>query len=200
MKTRKELEGNSNIILVAIVLAAMIMIANAMPKKAEAAQVVFDKNLETNVLEVEDIPEATQFYVDYNCNTVDLDAWNPEDEPLYTEEDLEYLTMLLAGECQDESFENQKKYGSVALNRANESNTDYPNTIKGVCLDKKYGIQYASFYDGNAYREPTERNKEVAKWLLTNGSVYPINVIYQSEFKQGSEVYEIVGNTYFCCR
>ena len=111
----------------------------------------------------------------------------------YTDEDLEYMIMVLTGECQNRSFEEQLEFGSVVLNRVNHP--DYPNTIKEVCLQKG---QYACFRDGNAYRTPTEDTINAAVWLLTYGSVSPSNVVYQAYFKQGKGVYKRIGKDIFC--
>ena len=111
----------------------------------------------------------------------------------YTEEDLEYMIMVLTGECQNRSFEEQLEFGSVILNRVNHP--DYPNTIKEVCLQKG---QYACFRDGNAYRTPTEDSINAAAHLLTYGSVSPSNVVYQAKFKQGKGVYKKIGSDIFC--
>lgn len=111
----------------------------------------------------------------------------------YTDEDLQYMIMVLTGECQNRSFEEQLEFGSVVLNRKNHP--DYPNTIKDVCLQKG---QYACFRDGNAYRTPTEDSINAAVWLLTYGSVSPSNVVYQAYFKQGKGVYKRIGKDIFC--
>ncbi len=66
---------------------------------------------------------------------------------------------------------------------------NFPDTAVGVASDKRWGIQYASWYDGNANREPTESNWANAKWVLENGSILPDYVIWQSKGKQGDGVY-----------
>ena len=118
------------------------------------------------------------------------------DEPIpvssYTEEDLEVLTRVLTGECHTYPDEEQLYVGSVVLNRVNDPS--FPNTIKGVVFQKG---QYACTWDGNYYREPTERNRANAKWLLENGSVLPDSVVYQSGGKQG-KVYLKTDYHYYC--
>lgn len=114
-------------------------------------------------------------------------------EPLYTEEDLYYLTGILVGECHGYSWEHQIAVGSVVLNRV--ADEDYPDTIKDVAHQKG---QYACLKNKLFYREPTERNREVAKYLLENGSQIPENVIYQSKKKQGSGTWKTIDGQYFC--
>ena len=113
----------------------------------------------------------------------------------YTDEDLEILSHLLAGECQSYPDREQLLVGSVALNRV--KNPNYPNTLKGVVFQKG---QYACTWDGNYYRKPTERNRANARWLLENGSILPENVVYQSGGRQGSGVYIRTEYHYFCYR
>lgn len=115
------------------------------------------------------------------------------DEPLYTEEDLYYLTGILVGECHGYSWEHQIAVGSVVLNRV--ADEDYPDTIKDVAHQKG---QYACLKNKLFYRKPTERNREVAKYLLENGSQIPENVIYQSKKKQGSGTWKTIDGQYFC--
>lgn len=111
----------------------------------------------------------------------------------YSEEDLYYLTGILVGECHGYSWEHQIAVGSVVLNRV--ADEDYPDTIKDVAHQKG---QYACLKNKLFYREPTERNREVAKYLLENGSQIPENVIYQSKKKQGSGTWKTIDGQYFC--
>lgn len=83
--------------------------------------------------------------------------------------------------------------GSVVLNRMEHPR--YSDTIHGVIYDVG---QYECVTNGHIYREPSELAIQVAKELLTTGSVLPSNVIYQAEFTQGDGIYCTVGNTYFC--
>lgn len=117
------------------------------------------------------------------------------DEPIernYTDEDLEVLTRVLTGECHTYPDEEQLYVGSVVLNRV--KNPEFPDSIKEVVFQKG---QYSCVTDGNYYREPTERNRANAKWLLENGSVLPEDVVYQSGGKQG-EVYLKTKFHYYC--
>ena len=114
-------------------------------------------------------------------------------ENIYTDEELYMLSHLIMGEAGGESDICQLYVGSVVLNRVNHNL--FPNTIKEVIFQKG---QYACTWDGNYYKEPTERCVENAKKLLTHGSMLPDNVIWQSGIKQGDGIYEIVDGVYFC--
>lgn len=65
-------------------------------------------------------------------------------------------------------------------------------------------IQYACVYDGNFDKEPSQQAWDNARWLLENELsdnpviVLPENVVYQSEFEQGSGVYKKIGPEIFC--
>ena len=113
----------------------------------------------------------------------------------WTEEDYQYLLMIIVGEAQNCSRQEQMYVGSVVLNRLHSSWFPNQNTIKQVATAKG---QYACMWDGNAYKTPTETNKEVALELLNNGSVLPENVVFQALFKQGNGVYCKINKTYFC--
>ncbi len=127
-------------------------------------------------------------------NSENEEVTQQEPEKLsYTEEDLQYMIMVLTGECQGLPFEIQLEYASVVMNRKNDPS--YPNTIKGVCLQKG---QYSCFRDGNAYRTPTAASIEAAKYILENGSISPANVVYQSHGRQGSGIYKQIGREKFC--
>lgn len=113
--------------------------------------------------------------------------------PPYTPDELDIMAHLLCGECQTGSVELQKAVGSVVLNRVDHRS--YPNDIRSVVFQRG---QYACTWDGNYYRTPTERNWEIADWLLRYGSVLPPSVIYQAQFRQGHGVYAKIGREIFC--
>ena len=85
--------------------------------------------------------------------------------------------------------------GSVVLNRVRSD--IYPNTIRDVVYQKG---QYGCVWDGNYEKEPTEECWVVAYDLLYNDSQLPSHVIFQSNEPQGSGVYIIEQNMYFCYR
>lgn len=112
-----------------------------------------------------------------------------------TSSDLYLLAHLIEGEagaywCSDTL---QLYVGSVVLNRV--ASGYFPNSIEGVIWDDG---QYSCIWDGNFYREPSQRCWDHAQYLLDNGSMLPSNVIFQSQFPQGDGTYVIEGNMYFC--
>lgn len=114
----------------------------------------------------------------------------------YSNDDLWWMAHLLAGEMMDESWEDQVYTGSVCLNRVYSDK--WPgNSLEETITQTKWGIQYACYFDGNFFREPTERNWEVAKYLLENGSQIPSNVYYQSGKPLG-KIWKQTSAAYYC--
>lgn len=125
-------------------------------------------------------------------DVIEVERVGEEHNP-YTDEDLYIMAHLLCGEVQTGSRELQEAVGSVVLNRVESSK--YPNSIRAVVFQKG---QYACTWDGNYERTPTERNWEVAEYLLRNGSQIPSNVVYQAQFRQGKGVWRKIGSEIFC--
>lgn len=114
---------------------------------------------------------------------------------LQYEKDLYLLSHLINAEagsnwCSDDLM---RYVGSVALNRVDHA--AFPNTLEEVIYQPG---QYACTWDGNFYKEPSERAVRIAKELLDNGSVLPGNVVFQSQFPQGNGVYIQEQNMYLC--
>lgn len=125
--------------------------------------------------------DMTEKVVDYSDVEVESDLW--------------YLAHIICGEAQNCDDQEQRYIASVVLNRVADSR--FPDTIADVIKDTQYGVQYASWYDGNAMREPTQSNWENAEYVLTNGSVLPEGVIYQAGEPQDT-VYEHTRWHYYC--
>ena len=119
------------------------------------------------------------------------------DLPKISEKDLWWMAHLLAGECQGGSRELQEATGSVVLNRIADG--EFPDTLEGVITQTKPCKQYACYWDGNFWREPTERNWKVARYLLEHGSQIPESIIYQSQRRQGP-LWKKIDREYFCSR
>ena len=109
------------------------------------------------------------------------------------EDNLYVLSHVINGEACGCSWEMKIGVGSVVINRVHSD--AYPDTIRDVVFQSG---QYACTWDGNYDREPEEESVEAAEYLLKHGSQYPDEVVYQANFTQGSGVYEVIGNMYFC--
>ena len=174
---------------------------------SEEAELEYEAELAAELIasseEAQQIEEVQQQPVVEEITTQPIEEATPVTENIeeenhsqrWTEEDYQYLLMIIVGEAQNCSRQEQMYVGSVVLNRLHSSWFPNQNTIKQVATAKG---QYACMWDGNAYKTPTETNKEVALELLKNGSVLPENVVFQALFKQGSGVYCKINKTYFC--
>lgn len=113
------------------------------------------------------------------------------------QEDIELLAHLIYAEAGADWCEYRMKYmvGAVVLNRV-DSNL-FPNNIKDVIYQKG---QYACVVDGHINNQYTAECYQIAEELIKYGSNIPKDVLFQAEFKQGSEVYAKVQNMYFCYR
>lgn len=122
----------------------------------------------------------------------------------YTSEDVELLARLMYAEEGIFIYrlpENEAKYvnqlaGSVVLHRKN-MNYRGAETIEEVIYDKG---QYACVENGSIYQEVPDIVYKWAEELLKEGPLGPENMIYQAEFEQGSEVFDHIGNQYFCMK
>ena len=174
---------------------------------SEEAELEYEAELAAELIasseEAQQIEEVQQQPVVEETTTQPIEEATPITENIeeenhsqwWTEEDYQYLLMIIVGEAQNCSRQEQMYVGSVVLNRLHSSWFPKQNTIKQVATAKG---QYACMWDGNAYKTPTETNKEVALELLNNGSVLPENVVFQALFKQGNGVYCKINKTYFC--
>lgn len=111
----------------------------------------------------------------------------------YTDDDLYNLEHLICGEAEGCSWDMKISVGSVVLNRVNDER--FPDTIADVIFQEG---QYSCTLDGNFYKEPSSETKEAALYLLENGSQIDKSVVWQAEFIQGTGVYDVIGNMYFC--
>lgn len=110
-------------------------------------------------------------------------------------QNIELLARLINAEAGSDwcEFEMKRLVGVVALNRM--KNDGFPNTLEEVIYDDG---QYACVTDGNINKEPSYECYRIAEDLLEHGYSDPESVIYQAEFPQGSEIYKVIQNMYFC--
>ena len=120
----------------------------------------------------------------------------------YDYEDLYWLSRIISAEAKGESFTGQIGVGTVVLNRVRSG--QFPNTIKGVVFDKKYGTQFTPVANGSIYQEPTQSAVVAAKmcldgYVLSNSVLYFLNpAISTSSWIQNNRTYAFrVGNHEF---
>ena len=125
--------------------------------------------------------------------------------PTYTAEDLETLALVIYQEAggDDCSDETRLMVGTVVLNRVADDR--YPDTIAEVATEyKQYGRLY---WTGLAWPERASKAEEAhavkraydcAEQLLDGYRALPLDVIFQAEFTQGTEVVAYQDGFYFC--
>lgn len=118
-----------------------------------------------------------------------------EESKTINKEEHELLAHLIFAEAGSDwcSDEMQLYVGSVVLNRM--AHEEYPDEMYDVIYDEG---QYSCTWNGMIEYEYNERAYECAKFLLTNGSQLPSNVVFQAPFEQGDGTYKQVQNMYFC--
>jgi len=112
----------------------------------------------------------------------------------------EQEVILLANVIYHENWHTDKEHkaayytGAVVLNRVKDK--DFPDTVYDV-LYQKNPIQYSTTHKFFTVEIPEECIK-MARNLLRYDYDVPSNVVYQAQFKQGSDVYDIINGDYFC--
>lgn len=146
--------------------------------------------------------QQTTYFTDYDDGAlIEAKIVTKSITAQFTEEDIYLLAQLVQAEAGSDWLpdELQLHVGSVVLNRI--ANSKFPNTLNGVVYQPG---QYTPAWTGAINNTPTERTLENVRWLIENGSISPINVVWQAEFKQGETVYwsyynEVAGSTTYIC-
>ena len=87
----------------------------------------------------------------------------------YNSTDLYWLSRIISAEAKGEPFSGQIAVGNVVLNRVRSS--QFPNTVKGVIFDTKYGTQFSPVSSGTIYNTPTASAVMAAKVCLEGYSL-----------------------------
>ena len=87
----------------------------------------------------------------------------------YNSTDLYWLSRIISAEARGEPFAGQIAVGNVVLNRMR--NSQFPNTVKGVIFDTKYGVQFSPVSSGTIYNTPTTSAVMAAKICLEGYSL-----------------------------
>lgn len=138
---------------------------------------------------------------------VPLEEVEPVPEPLYTEDELEALALVIYQEAGADACSDETRYmvGTVVLNRV--ASDRFPGTIEEVLLqERQYGRLH---WTGLVWPERASRPGEAhaverayrqAAELLdgTVTDVLPADVVWQAEFRQGTETVAESDGFYFC--
>jgi len=87
----------------------------------------------------------------------------------YNEEDIYWLSRIIQAESGGEPLLGKIAVGNVIINRKNRN--DYPNTVKAVIFDKKYGTQFTPVANGSIYNNPSNDSIKAAKIVLDGYSL-----------------------------
>ena len=82
----------------------------------------------------------------------------------YNSTDLYWLSRIISAEAKGEPLAGQIAVGNVVLNRVRS--TSFPNTVKEVIFDKKYGVQFSPTSNGTIYNTPVSSAVIAAKACL----------------------------------
>lgn len=87
----------------------------------------------------------------------------------YDTNDLYWLARIISAEAGVEPFYGKVAVGTVVLNRC--KSTQYPNTVKDVVFDTKFGVQFTPAANGTVYNYPDDDSIIAAKLCLDGASV-----------------------------
>ncbi|MBQ9780244.1 MAG: cell wall hydrolase [Clostridia bacterium] len=82
----------------------------------------------------------------------------------YNSTDLYWLSRIISAEAKGEPLAGQIAVGNVVLNRTRSAS--FPNTVKEVIFDKKYGVQFSPVSNGTIYNTPVSSAVIAAKACL----------------------------------
>lgn len=82
----------------------------------------------------------------------------------YGEDDLYWLARIISAESRGEPLQGKIAVGTVVLNRVESS--AFPDTIKDVIFDSRWGGQFEPVRNGTVYDTPTEESVIAAKLCL----------------------------------
>lgn len=117
-------------------------------------------------------------------------------DSFYNSEDLYWLSRIISAESRGESFMGKVGVGNVVLSR--RASAQFPDTVKGVIFDTKFGVQFSPISDGSIYDEPTSESVIAAKAVL-DGFVKVKDALYFLNPRTATNSW-IINNRRFCTR
>lgn len=102
------------------------------------------------------------------CATLEFVNFSSQTNEI-SEEDVYWLSRIIAAESRGESYRGKLAVGSVILNRM--QSPDYPNTVKGVIFDDRYGIQFTPVANQTIYQTPDIQSVQAARECLATGGL-----------------------------
>lgn len=105
---------------------------------------------------------------DESTGTVDIDTTHTavleSGDSYYAEEDLMWLARIISAESENQPLAGMIGVGNVVMNRV--ASASFPNTIREVIFDARYGIQFSPVETGAIYDDPSAQAVVAAKLCL----------------------------------
>ncbi|MBQ6757265.1 MAG: cell wall hydrolase [Oscillospiraceae bacterium] len=97
----------------------------------------------------------------------------------WTEDDLYWLSRIVNAEARGESFEGKIAVANVVLNRVKSD--EFPDSVKKVVFDTRFGVQFTPISDGSVYLTPSEESCLAARLALDGADVAGDSLYFASE-------------------
>ncbi|MDR3310723.1 MAG: cell wall hydrolase [Oscillospiraceae bacterium] len=97
----------------------------------------------------------------------------------YPREELYWLSRIVSAEARGESFEGKIAVANVVCNRA--ASDLFPDGIKDVIFDKRFGVQFSPAYSGSIYNTPSEDCVAAAAIALGGTSVVGDSLFFSNK-------------------
>lgn len=117
-----------------------------------------------NDIYISDSDAASLFNAVYDCGILYGMNLPCSNNNYYDAEELVWLSAIINAEARGECFEGMLAVGTVVMNRTESKS--YPDTVKDVVFDKRYGIQFSPTEDGSIYLTPSDECMIAAKLCL----------------------------------
>ncbi len=105
----------------------------------------------------------------------------PEDgESFYDGEDLYWMARIIEAEAGAEPFVGMIAVGNVVLNRV--GCPEFPDSVKAVIFDCRFGIQFTPAYTGAIYNEPSRESVIAAKLALEGADVVGESLYFAADY------------------
>lgn len=98
----------------------------------------------------------------------------------YDSEDVYWMSHIIYAEAGAEPFLSMVAVGNVVMNRVADS--AFPDTVKEVVFDRKFGIQFTPAYSGAIYMTPSEESVIAAKLALEGTRVVGDSLFFAADY------------------
>ncbi len=119
-----------------------------------------------------------------------------------TDDDLHWLSKIVHAESCGERYDGKLAVANCVLNRVKSD--EYPDSIKEVIFDTKYGVQYQPTVNGSIYQTPDDNCTQAAKDALSGNNpigecLFFFNPATANNFwiSENREFYTAIGNHHF---